>query len=86
MRGPELYGYRAEGVRWAGDGAHIYFQWKQASDPRLKPADTYVVGRDGSGLRKLSDAEAKVAPPACGASTRDHRHTVYSRGRRYLSL
>jgi dipeptidyl aminopeptidase/acylaminoacyl peptidase len=80
MRGPALYGYAPEGVRWSGDGARIYFQWKQASAPRLKPADTYVVGRDGAGLRKLSDSEAKDAPPASGASTRDHRHTVYSRG------
>ncbi len=79
MRGPGLYGYEPSGVRWSGDGERIYFQWKQASDPRLKPADTYVVGRDGSGLRKLSDAEAKLAPPAAGDSTRDRKRTVYSR-------
>jgi len=79
MRGPELYGYPPEGVRWSGDGARIYFHWKQASDPRLQPPDTYVVGSDGAGLRKLSEAEAKEAPPASGASTRDHRRTVYSR-------
>jgi dipeptidyl aminopeptidase/acylaminoacyl peptidase len=79
MRGPGLYGYEPAGVRWSGDGQRIYFQWKQASDPRLKPADTYLVGRDGSRLRKLSDAEAKLAPPAAGASTRDKKRTVYSR-------
>ncbi len=79
MRGPALYGYEPTGVRWSGDGARIYFQWKQASDPLLKPADTYVVGRDGSGLRKLSDDEAKMAPPAAGNSTRDEKRTVYSR-------
>lgn len=79
MRGPELYGYAPSEIRWAGDGQHIYFQWKQASDPRLKPSDTYVVGRDGSGLRRLTDAEAKVAPPGGGATTRDRSRTVYSR-------
>jgi dipeptidyl aminopeptidase/acylaminoacyl peptidase len=79
MRGPELYGYAPSDVRWSGDGERIYFQWKQASDPRLKPPDTYVVGRDGSGLRKLSDAEAKLAPPGVGSRTRDRKRTVYSR-------
>jgi dipeptidyl aminopeptidase/acylaminoacyl peptidase len=79
MRGPQLYGYEPTGVRWSGDGAQIYFRWKQASDPRIKPADTYVVGRDGSGLRKLSDAEAKLAPPDGGNSTRDRTRTVYAR-------
>jgi len=38
-----------------------------------------VVGRDGAGLRKLSDAEAKLAPPASGAMTLDKKRTVYSR-------
>ncbi len=79
MRGPELFGYEPSGVRWSGDAERIYFQWKQANDPRLKPMDTYVVGRDGSGLRKLSDAEAKLAPPAAGNTTRDKKRTVYSR-------
>jgi dipeptidyl aminopeptidase/acylaminoacyl peptidase len=79
MRGPQLYGYAPSQVRWSGDGERIYFQWKQASDPRIKPEDTYVVGRDGSGLRKLPDAEAKLAPPAGGSATRDKKRTVYSR-------
>jgi dipeptidyl aminopeptidase/acylaminoacyl peptidase len=79
MRGPGLYGYEPSQVRWSGNGEQVYFQWKQASDPRLKPPDTYVVGRDGSGLRKLSEAEAKLAPPAAGESTRDKKRTVYSR-------
>ncbi len=79
MRGPGLYGYEPSEVRWSGDGERIYFQWKQAGDARIKPADTYVVGRDGSGLRKLSEAEAKLAPPAAGNSTRDKKRTVYSR-------
>lgn len=79
MRGPELYGYEPTGVRWSGDGARLYFQWKQASDPLLQPLDTYVVARDGSGPRKLSDAEAEKAPPAQGATTRDRQRTVYTR-------
>ncbi len=86
MRGPQLYGYEPAGVRWSGDGERIYFQWKRASDPLLKPADTYVVGRDGSALRKLSDDEAKLAPPAAGDTTRDTEADGLFARRRYLAL
>jgi dipeptidyl aminopeptidase/acylaminoacyl peptidase len=79
MRGPALYGFAPSDVRWSGDGKSIYFQWKQASDPRIAPPDTYMVGREGAGLRKLTDAEAKLAPPASGAATLDKKRTVYSR-------
>ena len=79
MRGPGLYGYEPAQVRWSGDGERVYFQWKQPSDPQIKDLDTYVVGRDGSGLKKLSEAEAKLAPPASGATTLDKKRTVYSR-------
>ena len=78
MRGPGLYGYEPNNVRWSGDGSKIYFSWKQASDPIDHPNDTYVVGRDGSGLRKLTDAEVKLAPPAFGSRTRDRKHLVYA--------
>jgi dipeptidyl aminopeptidase/acylaminoacyl peptidase len=79
MRGPGLFGYEPSQVRWSGDGERIYFQWKQASDAQNKDPDTYVVDRSGSGLRKLSDAEAKSAPPSTGDSTKDKKRTVYVR-------
>lgn len=66
MRGSGLYGYEPRGVRWSGDSQKIYFEWKQATDPREKDWDTWVVNRDGSGLRKLSEDEAKAAPPGGG--------------------
>ncbi len=78
MRGPGLYGYEPTSVRWSPDGSRIYFQWKQASDPVLHPLDTYVVNRDGSGLRKLTDDEARRVPPANASHTRDHRRLVWS--------
>jgi len=79
MRGPGLYGYEPASVRWSGDGAHLYFQWKQASDPVNKDLDTYVVDRSGSGLRKLPEGEAKLAPPIGGTSTLDKNRTTYAR-------
>jgi dipeptidyl aminopeptidase/acylaminoacyl peptidase len=64
MRGPNLVGTEPAQVRWSGDGSKIYFQWKRAADPIIAPLDTWVVNRDGIGLRKLSDEEARLAPPA----------------------
>ncbi|HYS56295.1 MAG TPA: prolyl oligopeptidase family serine peptidase [Thermoanaerobaculia bacterium] len=77
MRGPNLYGYPPQDVRWTPDGSKIYFSWKQWSDPLEKDRDTWVVNRDGSGLRKLSDEEKKDGPPASGEYTRDKRKVVY---------
>ena len=54
MRGNGLAGYVPHAVRWAPDGKSVYFEWKQYSDPVEEDYDTYVVGRDGKGLRKLS--------------------------------
>lgn len=79
MRGPELVGYEPSSPRWSGDSTRIYFEWKQASDPVLKPMDTYEVQRDGSGLRKLTDDEARLAPPAFGDDTKDKTRTVFVR-------
>jgi dipeptidyl aminopeptidase/acylaminoacyl peptidase len=79
MRGPELYGYPPQQVRWSGDNQRIYFQWKQASDPYDKPLDTWMIPRDSGYPRKLSDDDAKIAPPASGNTTRDRKRTVYVR-------
>jgi hypothetical protein len=40
MRGPELYGNEPTGPHWSEDGQRVYFQWKQANEPRIKPDDT----------------------------------------------
>ena len=40
--------------------------------------DTYTVNRDGGGLRKLTDEELKLLPPALGDTTKDKRLMVYS--------
>ena len=79
MRGPQLYGYAPQDLRWSGDGQRIYFRWKQASDPTDKALDTYVLPRVSGYARKLSDEDAKLVPPVNGASTRDRSKTVYVR-------
>ncbi len=79
MRGPQLVGYEPSQVRWSGDGKQIYFQWKQYSDPHEKDMDTWVANPDGSGLRKLTDDETKLAPPTSGDVAPDKSQTVYTR-------
>ncbi|HEY9285415.1 MAG TPA: DPP IV N-terminal domain-containing protein, partial [Pyrinomonadaceae bacterium] len=79
MRGPALVGYQPESVRWSQDGRRVFFRWKQAADPRLKEMDTYVVNRDGTELRKLTEDEAReIAPPTSGDLSEDKTLTVFA--------
>ena len=70
MRGPGLVGYEPTSIRWSYDAAKLYFQWKRYTDPIEAPMDTYVINRDGSDLRKLSDDEARLAPPVANEQGR----------------
>jgi len=78
MRGPGLVGYEPAQPRWSYDSQHIYFQWKQYTDKEDAPMDTYAANRDGSGLRKLSDAEVRQLPAAIGDTSKDKRRFVYA--------
>jgi dipeptidyl aminopeptidase/acylaminoacyl peptidase len=78
MRGPRLVGYPPTGVYWSQDSQRIYFRWKQADEPRLKEMSLYVVNRDGTGLRRLSEDDAKQAPPANGELSKDKTRTVFT--------
>src|SRR5262252_1123155 len=78
MRGPRLVGYPPTGVYWSQDSQRVYFRWKQADEPRLKEMSLYVVNRDGSGLRRLTEEEAKQAPPPNGELSKDKTMTVFT--------
>src|ERR1041385_8200646 len=78
MRGPRLVGYPPSGVYWSQDSQRVYFRWKRPDEPRLKEMSLYVVNRDGSGLRRLTDEEAKQAPPANGELSKDKSMTVFT--------
>jgi len=78
MRGPRLVGYPPSGVYWSQDSQRVYFRWKQADEPRLKEMSLYVVNRDGTGLRRLTDEEARQAPPANGELSKDKSMTVFT--------
>jgi len=77
MSGPALVGNEPRAVHWSPDSQRVYFQWKQANEPREKEFDTYVVNRDGSGLKKLTEEEAKNAPPLFGETSRDKKFTLF---------
>src|SRR5262245_54486589 len=63
MRGTDLVGYEPSRIYWSQDSQRVYFRWKRAGESRLNDPDLYVANRDGSGLRKLSEEEARQAPP-----------------------
>jgi len=63
MQGPRYSGYTPASLRWSGDSQKLYFNWKRHTDPIQAPMETYVVNRDGSNLVKLSETEARLAPP-----------------------
>ncbi len=79
MKGPALYGYAPRAVRWSGEGRRVYFEWKQAAEPPEKEWSTWMVNRDGGGLRRLSDEEAKQAPPPFGVESADGTKVVFAR-------
>ncbi len=85
MRGPKLVGYPQTGLRWSGDSARLYFEWRRPGDDE---ASTWVVGRDGRDLRKLTDEERRNAPPVGGtwdkcAPPRAVRRSGRHRGSRF---
>lgn len=79
MRGPGLYGYPPQAVRWSGDSQRVFFRWKKHDEPVNADYSTYVVNRDGSGLRKLSEVEERDAPPETSNVTRDWKLAVYAK-------
>jgi dipeptidyl aminopeptidase/acylaminoacyl peptidase len=61
MRGPKLVGSPPSAIRWSRDSSKIYFTWQQASEER---SSTYVVNRDGTSLKKLTNEEARTIDAA----------------------
>ncbi|MFZ1700277.1 MAG: hypothetical protein WAU71_05610, partial [Pyrinomonadaceae bacterium] len=78
MRGPDLVGYVPGGVRWSPDSKKIYFTWKRAGEPQNADTATYEVNADGSGLRKLTEDEAKQTVPPNGELSDDKKSILYS--------
>src|SRR5215510_10641109 len=74
MRGPKLVGYPETGLRWSGDSARLYFEWRP---PGEDEAATYVVSKDGGEPRRLSEEERRSAPPVNGMWDKAHRRVLF---------
>ena len=78
MRGPKLVGTPPGNVRWSRDSSKVYFSWQKASDER---SATYVVNRDGSGLKALSTEETrKLDVTPAGRLDRARRRMLLAEG------
>jgi len=77
MRGPNLLGYEPREIRWSADSKRVYFRWKRSGDPRQNDFDTYVVNRDGSDLKKLTEEEAKKAGTAEASKRPGYAEKMY---------
>ncbi len=75
MRGPDLVGYPPSGLRWAGDSRDLYFEWRR---PGEDEASTYVLTRDATMPRKLSDDERRLAPPVSGEWDDGRRRVLFA--------
>lgn len=80
MQGSALFGYSPSAVRWSPDSRRIYFEWKKYDEPREKIAGVYTVSSDNTGLRRLSEEEAKDAPPASADWSKDRKRAVFADG------
>src|SRR5688500_15084947 len=56
VRGPRLVGTPPSAVRWSKAPANIYCSRQRAADDR---SATFVVNRDGSGLKQLTAEESR---------------------------
>ena len=74
MRGPKLVGSAPTNVRWSKDSSKVYFTWQKPDETRTS---TWVINRDGSALRKLTDAEARALDlPVSGRLDRARRRAL----------
>lgn len=63
MRGPELVGKAPRALRWSADGSQLSFQWAKPEGKGEPNYAGYVVGRDGTGLKKGSISEPRPTTP-----------------------
>jgi dipeptidyl aminopeptidase/acylaminoacyl peptidase len=77
MRGPDLVGWPPTGLRWSADSQKLYFDWRRPGEDR---ASTYVVDRNGTTPRRLTDDEKKTAPPAGGRWDKARRRVLFVDG------
>ena len=74
MRGPALVGSSPSNIRWSKDSSKIYFSWQKAG---AESSGTFVVNRDGTGLRELTGTDAtNLDTPQTGRPDRARRRLL----------
>ena len=80
MRGPKLVGNPPSAVRWSKDSSKVFFSWQRATDER---SATFVVNRDGSGLKQLTAEESRnLDVPQTGRFDRARRRILTAASKR----
>src|SRR5512135_2056819 len=78
MSGTKLVGNAPTAVRFLPDSSKIVFSWQKPGEDR---ASTYVVNRDGTGLKLLTAEEARALPTApVGRFDRARKRLVVAEG------
>jgi dipeptidyl aminopeptidase/acylaminoacyl peptidase len=74
MRGPKLVGTSPSAVRWSRDSSTIYFSWQKPDEER---ASTWAIKKDGTGLTKLTDDQARdIVTPVTGRWDRARKRAL----------
>lgn len=74
MQDPKWTGEISSTIWWSEDGKQVYFKWNPGD---AEAESTYVVNRDGNGLRKLTLEERKNLIPERGEYNKDRTKKVY---------
>ena len=78
MRGPKLVGNPPSAIRWSKGSDKVYFSWQKAAETR---SSTFVVNRDGTGLKALTAEEARnLDVPPAGRFDRARRRVLVAEG------
>ncbi len=76
MEGEDFVGVSPSQVRWDGAGEKLYFRWREPGETGEQ--STYVIGRDGTGLQKLTEEEAEQSAwPRGGEWDRERRRLLF---------
>src|SRR5439155_21511118 len=73
-RWPQPVAHPPSSQPWAADSQKLYFNWRK---PGEDEATTYVLDRSGGAPVKLSDEDAKKAPPPAGRCDKAHKRVLF---------
>jgi dipeptidyl aminopeptidase/acylaminoacyl peptidase len=84
MRGPALVGQAPRNLRWSTDGSQLLFQWAKPDGKGEPDYKSYVVNRDGTGLKlgSLLTEPRPTTPPAPEVTAYDSGGDIFVKNSR----